>query len=50
MSLVDQKVLAARAANATAIAFASRGLRQAAKRWFRRAHDELRLARILRSI
>lgn len=49
-SLVDSRVVKARAANVTAIAFARRGLRQAARRWFDAAHRELRVARILRDI
>ena len=50
MSLIDNKVAMARAANVTAIAFAKRGLRQAARRWFDSAKRELRVARILRAV
>jgi len=49
MSIIDSKVAMARAANVTAIAFAKRGLRAAARRWFDAAHREVAVARMLRA-
>lgn len=50
VSLVARQVMLARAANVTGVAFAERGLRQAAKRWFETAARELHMARILKAI